>query len=102
MKLARLEMCDICFAKAYTCSFEILYYKYEFDSDENTIRYYNDLYFIKIPNPWGKRIMLQYSKEYRDNTDTDILGNWIRFARDKTNQLCAKIRNKTLMRKQNQ
>lgn len=47
--LITLEICDIYHLKAHTCSFEKLYYKYGFDSDENTIRQYNDLYFMKIP-----------------------------------------------------
>ena len=39
------------YLKDYICSFEELYYKCQFDSDENTIQYYNCLYFIEIPDP---------------------------------------------------
>ena len=101
MKLTRLEICNICYLEEYTCSFEELYYKCEFDKNENTICYYNDLYFIKIPNPWGKRIMLEYNKEYGDTTQIDTLGNRIRFARNRISKWCADIRDKRLMKKQN-
>ena len=57
MKLTRLEICDMCSLKAYICSFKKLYYKCEFDSNENIVEYYNDLHFIKVIDPWGKRVM---------------------------------------------
>ena len=57
MKLTMLEICDICSLKAYICSFEEINYKWEFDSDENIVEYYNDLHFIKVIDPWGKRVM---------------------------------------------
>ena len=85
IKLTRLQICDLIFLEAYTCSFKELYYKCEFGSDENTIGYYNDLYFIKIPNPWDKRNMLEYSKEYGDCTNTGTLENKIGFARNRIN-----------------
>ena len=46
--------------RSYICSFEELYYKCEFDNVEQMIGYYNNLYFMKIPDTWGKRIMLEY------------------------------------------
>lgn len=102
MKLTRLKICDVCYLQAYTCSFKDLYYKYEFDSERNTTRYYNDLCFMKIPDPQGKKIMLEYSKEYRDSTDIDTFRNRIRFARNRINKWYAEIRDKRLMKKQRQ
>lgn len=93
---------DICHLEAYTCSFEESYYKCEFDSDDQTIGYYNDLYFMKIQNPWGKKFMLEYSKEYGDSTYIDTLGNKIKFPQNWINQCCGEIRDTILMKKQNQ
>ena len=93
---------DICHLEAYTCSFEESYYKCEFDSDDQTIGYYNDLYFMKIPNPWGKKFILEYSKEYGDSTDIDTLGNKIKFPQNRINQCCGEIRDTILMKKQNE
>ena len=45
MKLKPLEICNIFYLEEYTCSFEELHYKCEFDKVENTICYYNDQYF---------------------------------------------------------
>ena len=86
MKLTRLEICNICYLEEYTCSFEELYYKCEFNKDEDKICYYHDPYFVKKPNPWGKRIMLEYNKEYKDTTKTDTLRNRIRFAQNRINE----------------
>lgn len=41
--------------KAYTCRFEKLCYKCEFDNDENVVGYYNDLYFKKKIKPVDTR-----------------------------------------------
>lgn len=46
----------------------------------------------------GGVIMLEYSKEYIDSTNTDTLGNRIKFGRNRINELCAKIRDKRLMK----
>lgn len=54
-----------------------MYYKCEFDGKEQTTNHYNNLYFIKPLDLWGKNIMLEYRKEYRDSTDTNTLGNRI-------------------------
>lgn len=80
--------------RSYICSLEELYHKCEFDNVEQMIGYYNNLYFMKIPDTWGKMIMLEYCQEYRDNSSTDILGNRIRFAWNKINQWYVEIRDK--------
>ena len=101
MKLTRLEICNICYLEEYTWSFEELYYKCEFVKDESIVCYYNDLYFMKIPDACRKKIMLEYNKEYGDTTKIDTLGNMIRFARNRINEWCDEIRDRRLMKKQN-
>lgn len=59
MKLISLETCDICNVETYICSFDEPYYKCEFDSADQIAGYYNDLNFMKIPNSWGKKIILE-------------------------------------------
>lgn len=64
---------DICYLKAYTYSFKELYYKCECITDDQMIGYYNDLYFKKNTRPMDKRIMLEYSNEYGDSTNAEML-----------------------------
>ena len=45
--------------------------------------------------------MLEYNKEYKDTTETDTLGNKIRFAQNRINECCSEIRDKRLMKNQN-
>ena len=56
---------------------------------------------MRIPYPWGKKIMLEYNQEYRYSIDTNTLGYRIRFAWNRINLLCTKIKDKRLMKMQN-
>ena len=45
--------------------------------------------------------MLEFDKEYKDTTETDTLGNRIRFAQIRINEWCSEIRDRRLMKRQN-
>ena len=46
--------------------------------------------------------MLEYNNKYEDTTETDTLGNKIRFARNRMSEWCAEIRDNRLMKRLNQ
>lgn len=81
--LLRLQLCDICEIDKYICVFQDYYYHiYNQVSDTSS---YLPLFFTKIPDPWGQKLI----DTYNPGATTDTLGRRITFVRDKLSEWCA-------------
>lgn len=81
-KLTQLSICDICYLNEYSCEFATYYY-------QCGMTQYVDLYFHKLPEPFGALWYREFRESFPDNTN---LGPQIEFAKQKINQECTQAR----------
>ncbi|GJY98856.1 hypothetical protein Tco_0516286 [Tanacetum coccineum] len=79
--LIRLQLCDMCEIDKYICVFQDYYY-HIYNQIPNTETYL-PLFFAKIPDPWGQKLMATYNPG-----TTDTLGKRITHVRDKLSEWC--------------
>ena len=77
-----MQLCDICELEKYICVFQDYYYHIFNQVSDSTN--YLPLFFAKIPDPWGSKLIETYSP---GNLDT--LGRRIAHAKDKLSSWCA-------------
>lgn len=79
--LLRLQLCDICEIDRYICVFQDYYYHiYNQVLDTSS---YLPLFFAKIPDPWGQKLINTYDPGFNDT-----LGKRISHVRDKLSEWC--------------
>lgn len=79
--LLRIQLCDMCEIDRYICVFQDYYY-HIYNQVPNTESYL-PLFFAKIPDPWGNKLI----DTYKPGT-TDTLGKRITHLRDKLSEWC--------------
>ncbi|KAL5834570.1 hypothetical protein ACOSQ4_014067 [Xanthoceras sorbifolium] len=79
--LQRLQLCDMCEIEKYICVFQDFYYHIYHQTDNSDS--YLPLFFSKIPNPWGQKLIETYNP-----MTTDTLGKRIAHLRDKLSSWC--------------
>ena len=85
--LFRLTLCDMCEIDKYICVFQDYYYR----TDSRKRETYLEMFFSKIPDPWGKKLREEYSPGTKDT-----LGKRIFHTLDKLSKWCEES---TLFRK---
>ncbi len=79
--LLRLQLCDICEIDRYICVFQDYYY-HIYNQVPDTGNYL-PLFFAKIPDPWGQKLISTYNPG-----TSDTLGKRITHVRDKLSEWC--------------
>jgi len=79
--LLRLQLCDICEIDRYICVFQDYYY-HIYNQIPDTGNYL-PLFFAKIPDPWGQKLISTYNPG-----TSDTLGKRITHVRDKLSEWC--------------
>lgn len=79
--LYRLQLCDMCEIDRYICVFQDYYY--HIYNQVQDINNFLPLFFAKIPDPWGQKLI----ETYNPGT-ADTLGKRISHLRDKLSEWC--------------
>ncbi|KAL5810581.1 hypothetical protein ACOSQ4_027149 [Xanthoceras sorbifolium] len=81
--LQRLQLCDMCEIERYICVFQDYYY-HIYNQIDTGYSYYLPLFFSKIPDPWGQKLIDTYQP-----MTADTLGKRIAHLRNKLSLWCS-------------
>ncbi|QIE08169.1 coat protein [Epiphyllum virus 4] len=89
-KILQLQICDMKHEniKGYLCEFQDYYYDAAYNEQESeTIL---DMFYSKLPDPWGQHILLNYKELIKGKTLLDSIGTRMTYLQNSINDQCNK------------
>lgn len=88
IKIQKLEICQMTHEelKGYICEFQEYYYDAAYTKEEQTAIL--NMFYSKLPEPWGSTILRKYEKEEINRIQLDSIGSRVTYLEESINQWC--------------